>query len=94
MQLVNLPYVWHILKHGTNAANNYKINNTVQKNTLGDGKFGPSVKQFNDSNLLIPGRHIQLERTIGQGIYYTSNLLNKYTQDASYDQNVSKLSIL
>ena len=38
--------------------------------TLEVEKIGPSelyAKKFRDSNLLIPGRHIQLNHTIGQG---------------------------
>ena len=36
------------------------------------GKIEPSesyIKKFKDSKLLIPGRHIQLMHTIGQGTY-------------------------
>ena len=43
----------------------------VKATKLGDEKIGLSesyVKKFSESNLLIPGRHIQLEHTIGQGI--------------------------
>ena len=42
----------------------------VKTTTLGVEKIGPSemyVSKFHDSNLLIPGRHIQLKHTIGEG---------------------------
>ena len=43
---------------------------TLAKTTLVVETIGPSelyAKKFRDSNLLIPGRHIQLNHTIGQG---------------------------
>ena len=45
----------------------------VKSTLLGVGKIGPSesfIRNLSESNLLIPGRHIQLEHTIGQGNYY------------------------